>query len=118
VYDEFAAVLLLVIAFFHRFKLGPHDIGVPPSSFVSQYLSKGHVGRRLDDLSEADKKNLNSWITGLFNPDGITDEVLAQCRPQDMYLLVPTITSQAVTSVTQQVLDINTVKQGLDCKSS
>lgn len=67
------------------------------------------------DQSEEEKKHLNSWIVGLFNPDGLTDEVMSVCRPQDMYMLVPSITSQAVAACAHGVLDINTVKQGLEC---
>jgi mediator of RNA polymerase II transcription subunit 5 len=105
-----------VAAFIHRYELEPHDIGIAQSSFVAQLLSKGHISRQLQELSDEEKKYLNGWITGLFNPDGITDEVMAQCRPQEMYLLAPTIACQAVAACAQGILDISTIKQGLDCK--
>lgn len=115
-YDEFAAILLLVLAFIYRYSLEPHDIGIPSSSFVAQLLLKGNLSRRLQDLTEEEKKHLEGWIAGLFNPDGITDEVMSGCRPQDFYMLVPTLTCQAVAACAQGILDIQTVKQGLDCK--
>lgn len=118
VYDEFAAILLLVVAFIYRYSLEPHDIGITGTSFVAQLLQKGHLSRRLQDLSDDEKKHLEGWISGLFNPDGITDEVMSGCTPQDFYMLVPTITCQAVGACAQGVLDIQTVKQGLDCKFS
>lgn len=120
VYDEFAAILLLVLAFVHRYSLDIHDLGINASSFVAQLLAKGHISRPLDDLSTAERKYLDDWILGLFNPDGegISDEVMSGCRPQDFYLLLPTIVSQAVTALSSDVLDLKTIKGGLECKSA
>ncbi|KAF2100783.1 Med5-domain-containing protein [Rhizodiscina lignyota] len=114
VYEEFAAILLLVLAFINRFSLESHDIGILPSSFVAQLLVKGHISRNLDELSEDERKYLDGWILGLFNPEGISDEVMSACRPQEFYMLCPTICAQAVYACAAEVLDIKTLKSGLE----
>lgn len=117
VYEEFAAILLLILAFVNRFSLDVHDIGILPSSFVAQLLVKGHVSRNLDELSEEERKYLDGWILGLFNQsEGISDEVMSACRPQEFYMLSPTICAQAVYACSAEVLDIKTLKSGLECE--
>lgn len=118
VYDEFAAILLLVLAYIYRYSLTIHNIGIADTSFVAQLLEKGHISRPLGDLSTEERKFLDGWILGLFNPegDGISDEVMSSCRPQDFYLLIPTIVSQAVAAGAADVIDLKTLKVGLECE--
>jgi len=114
VYDEFASVFLLVLAFVSRFDLSPSELGLSKDSFVSKFLSEGHNSIPLEQLTEDQSKNLESWTKGLFDPDGITDEVMSTCRPQQFYLLVPTLFSQTVFACSAEVLPIDTVKVGLE----
>jgi mediator of RNA polymerase II transcription subunit 5 len=116
VYEEFASIILLVLALINRFGLDSHEIGIPSSSFVAKLLVQGHVSRNLDDLTEEERRNVDGWILGLFNPEGISDEVMSACRPQEFYMLAPTIASQAIQACTAGVLDIKTLKSGLECK--
>ena len=114
VYDEFASVFLLVLAFVSQFDLSPSDLGLGKDSFVSKFLSEGYHSIPLDQLTEDQSKNLESWTKGLFDPDGITDEVMSTCRPQQFYLLVPTLFSQTVSACSAEVIPIDTVKTGLE----
>ena len=114
VYDEFASVFLLVLAFVSRFDLSPSELGLGKDSFVSKFLSEGHHSIPLEQLTEDQSRNLESWTKGLFDPDGITDEVMSTCRPQQFYLLVPTLFSQTVFACSAEVLPIDTVKIGLE----
>ena len=113
-YDEFASVFLLVLAFVSRFDLSPSELGLGKESFVSKYLSEGHHNTLLEQLTEDQSRNLESWTKGLFDPDGITDEVMSTCRPQQFYLLVPTLFSQTVSACSAEVLPLDTVKVGLE----
>ena len=113
-YDEFASVFLLVLAFVSRFDLFPSELGLGKDSFVSKFLSEGHHSIPLEQLTEDQSRNLESWTKGLFDPDGITDEVMSTCRPQQFYLLVPTLFSQTVFACSAEVLPIDTVKVGLE----
>lgn len=113
-YDEFASVFLLVLAFVSRFDLSPSQLGLGKDSFVSKFLSEGHQSIPLEQLTEDQSKNLESWTKGLFDSDRITDEVMSTCRPQQFYLLVPTLFSQTVFACSAEVLPLDTVKNGLE----
>lgn len=119
VYDEFAAILLLVVALIHRYNLDPSDLGIEPSSFIAELLSKGYQSKSLDELTHDERRHLEAWISGLFNPEGegISDEVMSGCRPQDFYLLMPTLVNQVVTACSAGVMDMSTAKSGFDCRS-
>jgi mediator of RNA polymerase II transcription subunit 5 len=72
----------------------------------------------MEELNEEQQKQLASWIKGLFDTDGIgiTDEVTSSCRPQQFYMLVPTLFSQTVYACTEGILGMEAVKGGLECK--
>uniref|UniRef100_A0A0D2XC79 Mediator of RNA polymerase II transcription subunit 5 n=1 Tax=Fusarium oxysporum (strain Fo5176) TaxID=660025 RepID=A0A0D2XC79_FUSOF len=47
VYEEFGAVLLLVLAFTYRYNLNAVDIGIAsPDSWVAKIIGRGHIGRQ------------------------------------------------------------------------
>jgi mediator of RNA polymerase II transcription subunit 5 len=116
VYDEFASIFLLVLAFVYRYSLSPTDMGIPRDSFVSQYMMHGHKRFSMEELSDEQSKHLESWAKGLFGPDGITEEVTGSCRPQQFYMLVPTLFSQTLLACSQGHLVMDTVKNNLECK--
>ena len=118
VYDEFSAILILILAFVYRFELSYNDLGITQDSFVGQLLERGHRSIPLDELSEDQGKHLGDWLKGLFDADkeGISNDVFASCRPQDFYLIVPTLFSQTVMACSYEVLSLDSVKGGLECK--
>ena len=118
VYDEFASIFLLVLAFVYRYDLNHSDLGINHESFVAKFISEGDKSYRLEELNEEQQKQLATWVKGLFDTDGITDEVTAVCRPQQFYLLVPTLFSQTVYACTEGVLGVDTLRSGLDCKEN
>ncbi|KAI0398259.1 mediator of RNA polymerase II transcription subunit 5 [Xylariaceae sp. FL0594] len=94
VYEEFGAILLLVLAFVYRYNLSTADLGIrSPDSFVAKLLSQGQLSRPLDELSETEKGHLNGWVQGLFDTENgnLGDELMSSCPPQNFYLLVPTL---------------------------
>jgi mediator of RNA polymerase II transcription subunit 5 len=117
VYDDFSSIFLLVLAFAYRFNFTPSDLGITSESFVAKYLAHGHTTFLIDELSDEQSKHLESWTKGLFGPDGITEEVTGSCRPQQFYMLVPTLFNQTLLACSEGHLTIDTVKNGLECKT-
>lgn len=118
IYDEFSAILILVLAFVYRYELTYHDLGIGHDSFVAQLLERGHRSIALNDLTEEQGKHLGGWLRGLFDADkeGLSNDVFASCRPQDFYLIVPTLFSQTVMACSGEVLSLDSVKGGLECE--
>ncbi|KAK2753905.1 mediator complex subunit [Arachnomyces sp. PD_36] len=115
VYDEFGSILLLVLAFKHRYNLSPYDLGVSDSnSFVFRLLEQGSTSQRLGDLTETQSKNLGAWITALFIAEGISDESMSSCSPQEFYLLVATLFSQSFNACETGKLEFDTLKGGFE----
>lgn len=121
VYDEFGAILLLVLAFVHRYELTYHDIGARHDSFIAQLLSRGHISLPADELTDDQGRYLGKWLCALFGSEfgaeeGINDELMSSCRPQEFYLLVPTLFEQTVFACSAEVFALDAVKGGLECQ--
>ncbi|PGH22909.1 hypothetical protein AJ80_02958 [Polytolypa hystricis UAMH7299] len=115
VYDEFGSILLLVLAFKYKYDLSPHDLGISnPDSFVLRLLERGSSSQRLEDLSEKQTQNLGAWITALFIAEGISDESMSSCSPQEFYLLVATLFSQSLAACEAGKLEFETLKGGFE----
>lgn len=85
-------------------------------SFVFRLLYLGPHVKRVEDLSESESTHLGSWIRALFMEDGLGDEVLSSCSPQEFYLLIPTLFSQSLDACEAGKLTFDTMKSGFDCK--
>lgn len=119
VYEEFGSILLLVLAFSHRYSLSLTDLGIrSPDSFVAKLLSSGHISRPLEELTEQERGHLGGWIQGLFDTEsgGLGDELMSSCPPQDFYLLVATLFYQTVLAVSTDRLSEESLKSGVECK--
>ena len=115
VYDEFGSILLLVVVVQHRFKLLPEEAGITsPDSFLLQYFKIGAVSQTLDDLSEHQNQILGNWIKGLFEGEGISDELMSTCKPREFHLLVATLFDQSLKACQAQVLGLDTLKGGFE----
>ena len=118
VYEEFGAVLLLLLSFVHRYNFTASDLGLHNSrdSFVAKLLSSGYLSRTLEDLSEKESEHLGGWIHGLFDPEGggLTDELMSSCPPQDFYLLVPTLFKQIILALSSGMLTEESLKSGME----
>jgi mediator of RNA polymerase II transcription subunit 5 len=99
----------------YRYDLSPADLGVSRDSFVGKYLEEGQKSQALASLSEQEQKNVSTWIKILFNPDSIADELLSTCRPQDFYLLVPTIFSQIIFAQSAQAIQPSALHTPFEC---
>lgn len=118
VYDEFGSILLLVLTFKYRYDLRPYDLGISSNdSFVLKLLDCGSSSQNLDDLSEKQNRNLGAWITALFIAEGISEETMSSCSPQEFYLLVTTLFNQSLTACEAGKLEFDTLKGGFECKA-
>ncbi|OAX79225.1 hypothetical protein ACJ72_06457 [Emergomyces africanus] len=115
VYDEFGSILLLVLAFKHKYLLSHYDLGISnPDSFVLRLLQHGSSSHRLEDLEEKQKNNLGAWITALFIAEGISDESMSSCSPQEFYFLIATLFSQSLAACETGKLEFETLKGGFE----
>ncbi|KAI5461117.1 mediator complex, subunit Med5 [Mariannaea sp. PMI_226] len=117
VYEEFGAILLLVLAFAYRYKLSPSDMGIQsPNSCVAKILTRGHISRHNDELTEQENSHLSGWIHGLFDQEagGLGDELMSSCPPQDFYLLVAPLFQNIVVACTYGALNDESLKGGIE----
>ncbi|KAI9829114.1 MAG: mediator complex subunit [Thelocarpon impressellum] len=116
VYEEFGCILLLVLAFVHRYDLTPHDLGTTgDQSFVARLIGQGYISDGLGSLTADQSKHLGGWIRALYDADnGISDDLMSSCRPHDFYILVPTLFSQSVTACQTNVMEVETLRGGLE----
>ncbi|KAF1835064.1 Med5-domain-containing protein [Decorospora gaudefroyi] len=115
-YDEFGAILVLVMAFIYRYDLTYHDIGIGSDTFIAKLLKRGHHSMLPDELTEDQGRHLANWLKGLYDADkeGLSNDVFASCHPQDFYLIVPTLFRQTVMACSHGVLSFESVKSGLE----
>lgn len=117
VYEEFGSILLLVLAFVHRYSLTSVDLGIQaPDSFVLKLITVGHLSRATDTLTETETSHLDGWIRSLFDSEGggLGDELMSSCPPQDFYLLIPTLFHHIVIAVSTNNLTEESLKGGLE----
>jgi mediator of RNA polymerase II transcription subunit 5 len=120
-YEEFACILLFVLAAIHRYDLQAADLGViHQDSFIMKILRGVPQNMVSQDTTEEQKKQLGKWIDGLYSTDehgettGIGDEVMSQCPPQAFYMLVPVLFEQSVSACKTNCLSIETLRGGLE----
>lgn len=119
VYEEFGFVLLLLLAFVHRYNLSPTDLGIQsPDSFVTKLLNKGRLDKVPDDMTDQEKSNLDGWIRGLFDDvnGGLGDELMSSCPPQTFHLLVPALFRNIIIAVGVNCLDDESLQTGVECE--
>lgn len=118
VYEEFGSVLLLVSTIKHRFELQSSDLnGLDPDSFTSRYFRSASESRTTGQLSEHENDLLGGWVRGLFEAEGINDELMSTCKPAEFYLLIATLFDQSIKACQSRTLTMETLKGGFECRS-
>ncbi|KAL8719616.1 MAG: hypothetical protein Q9225_003390 [Loekoesia sp. 1 TL-2023] len=115
VYDEFGSVLLLVSVIQHRFDLDLTDLGVlDRKSFTSKYYRSACESRAVDRLTEHESDLLGAWVRGLFETEGINDELMSMCKPAEFHILVATLFDQSIKACQARVLALDTLTGGFE----
>lgn len=102
-----------------RFRLKAADLSVLGSTgLVVQLLGIDDWSiSSINDLSQDQQKHLSGWVRALFETEGIGDELMSACPPQEFYKIVPTIFNQSIIACRTEILDMDKIKNGLECKS-
>jgi mediator of RNA polymerase II transcription subunit 5 len=119
IYEEFGSILLLVLAFAYRYNLTAADIGITsPDSCIAKILSRAHISRDRDELTEQEKGHVSGWIHGLFDSEsgGLGDDLMSSCPPQDFYLVVASLFQNIVVAYTYGHLNDESLKGGIECE--
>ncbi|MCJ1467583.1 mediator complex subunit [Pseudocyphellaria aurata] len=115
VYDEFGSILLFVVLVKHRFSLQTHDLGVDsPNSFVLKYFKSACTNRSPDELTAHENKLLGGWIRGLFEAEGINNELMSMSSPKEFHLLVATLFDQSLKACQAKFLALDTLRGGFE----
>ncbi|KAL9576232.1 MAG: hypothetical protein Q9212_007274, partial [Teloschistes hypoglaucus] len=115
VYDEFGSILLLVSMIWHRFDLDEIADGIlDPNSFTAQYFRSASRSRQTQELTKRESELLGDWIRGLFETEGINDELMSTCKPAEFHLLVTTLFDQSIKACQAGVLAVETLKGGFE----
>ncbi|KAK9386265.1 mediator complex, subunit Med5 [Lipomyces mesembrius] len=114
-YTDFGLILLLICSFYYHFQLDLGEIGsLNGNSFCMRYLMSSGVAHPIESLGQERSDLLGGWIMGLFDTNGISDDMIRSCSPMDYTLLVPTIVQQSVAACNRNFMDVDTLKGGLE----
>ena len=101
----------------YRFRLLPGELGFTANDEFWQLLLQGNIAAKpISKLSEDQNKRLSGWIGGLFESNGLGDDVLSTCPPQEFFALVPTIFQQSIMACRLGALEAAYLKNGLERK--
>ena len=115
VYDEFGGILLFVIAVQHRFSLTVEEMGVEDvNSFCAQYLRANSTSRSVDNFSQHENELFSSWIKGLFETEGISDDIMSACKPSEFLLLIASLFDQCLKACQAKVLAMDAMRGGFE----
>lgn len=93
-----------------------YDLGIEgPDSFVLRYIKYASMARSPDDLTEHEDVLLRGWIRGLFEAEGINDDLMSMCSPKEFHLLVATLFDQSLKACHAKLLAPETLKSGFEC---
>lgn len=116
VYDEFGACFLFVHACVERFGLKSQDIAsLSNNSFVAEMMISSTEALRHEELSQAQQGYLTDWARALFETEGISDELMAGCPPQEFYRIVGSLFRAIVTASRRGALSGDKLRNGLEC---
>ena len=120
-YEEFASILLFILAVVHRYDLKSSDMGLQnDETFVSKLIREISISKLPGDLTPDQSGQLSKWIEGLFATEeqgdigGISDDVMRPCPPQAFYQLVPTLFEQSVLACKTGALSTKAFMGGLE----
>ena len=126
-YEQYNSILFFICYCVHHF--GRENVLDDPDGpgFVRTWLREYAKAKWLDMLSDEDSNAIGTWITALFDGDGISDDLVrylpvrkkgvdGRMSPPYKWLLISTtLFQQSVSAYRQGVLPIKTLKDGFEC---
>lgn len=67
------------------------ELDTDATRFIAEIMSINDRPRRHRDLNEAQRTHLDEWIKALYDDEGISDELMSTCPPQEFYRIVGTL---------------------------
>lgn len=86
-------------------------------SWIRWFLTTSGSETDIAKLSATQNDLLGDWVRALFETEGIKDELLARCSPQDFYKIVPALVGQILTIHHQGLLPKDKLRNGYDCET-
>ena len=117
-YDEFGSIFFLILVLRQRFDLGIEELHITDhDSFVRRYILSGCVPLSVREMSDSQQQKLGGWVKGLYDSDGISDELMSTCSPKEFHMLVATLFDQTLKACQSGVLGMDAIKNGFECTS-
>lgn len=117
-YTSFSCVLLLALYIIKQFNVSLEEIvrlKQTQESFVLKYVTRIGKSAKFDNLTDHQLRLFNDWKTALFETgEGISDELIRGSSIQECYEILPVIFQQVFVSYKQNLLDLESVKGGLE----
>lgn len=75
-----------------RFDLSPDAVAAfSIKGFVAEIMRNSAQALRHEDLDKTQQSHLSEWLKALYETEGISDELMSSCSPQDFYRIVGTL---------------------------
>lgn len=121
-HSAFGCTLLLLMLIVKEFNLSLEDLVAlresrEGTSFCISYLANLGLSSGTDntgDLEQHRSEVLNAWISALFDSGGISDDLMRMSNVHECFQIFPIIFQQAFIACKQNMIDMDTVKGGLE----
>lgn len=118
-YTSFGCIFLLLLLTVKKFNIPLNDLlsykeSISSQSFCIRYLTNIGTSKQVDPSDMHKSEVLNSWMTALFDSGGISDDLMRLSTVQECFEIFPTIFQQVFIGCKQKLIDIETVKGGLE----
>jgi len=90
------------------------ELDTNATSFIAEIMSINDRPRRHGDLNESQKTYLNEWIKALYEDEGISDELMSTCPPQEFYRIVGTLFRVSLNAFKAGALSRDKFHSGLE----
>jgi len=92
------------------------ELDTDATRFIAEIMAINDRPRRHGDLSEAQRSYLNEWIKALYEDEGISDELMSTCPPQEFYKIVGTLFRVSLNAYKNGALSKDKLHSGLERK--
>ncbi|CCH42104.1 Mediator of RNA polymerase II transcription subunit 5 [Wickerhamomyces ciferrii] len=119
-YSSFGVVLLLFLLIIKKYNISLNQLLLMKdnkSSFCIKFLINLGSLKQFesnDNINHEQSELINGWINALFDSGGISDDLMRLSTVQECFQLFPLIFQHAFIGVKKNLVDLDTVKGGLE----